>query len=91
MTRSISYVFSVLYPVLVYSSYSVYYKATEDGPKLISGELVAFAEPPSSNHIADIYARLSGLAPILREGINFAAVIDLSLNFRRRTFKASYG
>lgn len=57
----------LLFPALISAKYSVHYVKGVGNPKLI-GERAEFTASPSAEHVADIYTRLSGLAPILREG-----------------------
>ena len=47
--------------------FSINYSANEGQPALMTLPGV-FKDVPNAEHIADIYARLSGLPPILREG-----------------------
>ena len=47
--------------------FSINYSADESQPKLMTSSGV-FKDVPSAVHIADIYARLGGLSPLLREG-----------------------
>jgi hypothetical protein len=48
--------------------YSISYSADENYPQIV-GSPVVFKVPPSPEHVADIFSRLSGKAPILREGV----------------------
>ena len=52
-------------------SYSINYYSKNNGivEDVVNGGLSSFKEAPSPEHIADIYSRVSGLAPILSEGI----------------------
>lgn len=47
--------------------YSVNYIASKDHPQVV-GQVGSFKNAPDAEHIADVYARLGGLAPLLREG-----------------------
>jgi hypothetical protein len=47
--------------------FSINYSADESHPALMTLPGV-FMEAPTPEHVADIYTRLSGLPPILREG-----------------------
>jgi hypothetical protein len=48
--------------------FSINYSADENHPALMTSSSV-FKEAPNAVHIADIYSRLSGLPPLLNEGI----------------------
>lgn len=41
---------------------------SEEAAKIIGGAELSFHETPTAEHIADIYLRIGGLNPILREG-----------------------
>ena len=47
--------------------FSINYSADEGHPALMTSPGV-FLDVPSAEHVADIYARLSGLPPLLSEG-----------------------
>ena len=54
-------------------SYSIHYYSNTDGSKVVdvvNSGLSTFRDAPSAEHVADIYARVSGLHPILSEGRN---------------------
>ena len=51
----------------VFAYYSVHYAENAQNA-LILDKPLAFANEPSALHIADIYARLSGAAPLLHAG-----------------------
>ncbi len=50
--------------------YSVHYIASEEQPQF-TGKQSFFAKAPDAIHVADMYARMSGLPPLLREGFLF--------------------
>jgi hypothetical protein len=69
-------VLALLLPVAVSANYAIHYSSTNLHPQVVrNGDEVKFAKPPSAEHVADIYARLSGLPPLLHEGINLSKII----------------
>ena len=50
--------------------YSVNYIASSNHPQVV-GQVGSFKNAPDADHVADIYTRLGGLNPLLREGICF--------------------
>ena len=57
----------ILLQSTVNAFFSINYSANEGHPALMTLPGV-FKDVPNAEHVADIYARLSGLPPILREG-----------------------
>lgn len=57
---------SLITPAL--SFYSISYAATSKYHQVQGQVGQTFIEAPSAEHVADMYARLSGLPPLLREG-----------------------
>jgi hypothetical protein len=47
--------------------FSINYSAEENHPALMTSPVV-FKEAPNAEQVADIYARLSGISPLLSEG-----------------------
>ena len=58
--------------------FSINYSAEESHPALMTSPSV-FKEVPTAEHVADIYARLSGLPPLLREGLTIAVIRDIEI------------
>ena len=56
-----------LYQSTVQAFFSINYAADENHPMLMTSPGV-FKEAPQAEHVADIYARLSGNSPIFWEG-----------------------
>ena len=55
-------------PAVVNGFYSINFAVNDDKAVNVVGAGQTFSGPPSAEHVADIYARLSGLPPLLREG-----------------------
>ena len=68
MMISIISIFMLSRVVLISASYSLSYYSNE-ATKILNAGLHSFQDTPTAQHIADIYTRISGLSPILREGI----------------------
>ena len=58
--------FSIL-PVLTQCSFSINYAVNDDSQHFVSARQQVIV-PANAEHVADVYARVSGLAPIFREG-----------------------
>lgn len=58
--------------------FSINYSAEESHPALMTSPSV-FKEVPTAEHVADIYARLSGLPPLLREGLTITVIRDIEI------------
>ncbi len=57
----------LVFPALASAFYSISYSAPKDSAQVVGSSQV-FTSAPSVRQVADIVARLSGHAPILREG-----------------------
>lgn len=67
--------------ILIHASYSLSYYSNE-ATKILNAGLHSFQDTPTAQHIADIYTRISGLSPILREGIIFQNRFDNFLDLK---------
>ncbi len=54
-----------LLPILACAIYSVHY-ASNNQRNLVDNQVGVFQNAPEAEHIADIYTRLSGMAPLLK-------------------------
>jgi hypothetical protein len=61
--------FLLLLPIIE-ATYSIHYYAGISESKIVNTDST-FVASPDAIHVADIYARISGLTPLLSEGDNF--------------------
>lgn len=60
------------------NDFSVAYLAGSDHPQLVNAETV-FQATPTAIQLADIYTRISGISPILAEGMFIEGIVDVQL------------
>jgi hypothetical protein len=75
------FLIACLLPCAVQAFFSINYAADESHPKIMT-QPGFFKDAPTPDHVADIYSRLSGHAPLLWEG----RIVTIREKMHRRTF-----
>jgi hypothetical protein len=75
MSRLVSLIF-LLQATANHAFFSINYSAEENHPALMTSPVV-FKEAPNAEQVADIYARLSGISPLLSEGYFITVLLSL--------------